>query len=508
MRPLIAFLVAVFGFGQVHPAFADCAAVKALALDGTTITTAEVVTDVKLPYPSPYGTPMTDLPSFCRVAGVIKPTPDSKIKFEVWLPVAGWNERLLAGGNGGYAGTISYDMLAAALRGGYAATSTDTGHEGGAEDGSWAYKHPEKVTDFGYRGLHLTTARAKEIVAAMYGKPQAHAYFDGCSNGGREGLMEAQRFPDDFDGILDGAPANNWTRMLSSGIDVGQSMLLDPAAYISTMKLPAINKATLAACDTLDGVKDGIVSSPGKCHFDPAVLLCKTGDALDCLTAPQVKALAKLYSGGVDRQGKSIFPGYTPGSELPGWPSWVTGGGPAGGSGTRYAENFFRYIVLSDPTWSLLTADPEAMRVKAVAVAGKQMDAVDPDLRPFLKHGGKLIMYHGWNDAAISPWNTVNYWTSMRTTIGAAAQDASVRLYMVPGMEHCAGGTGPTMFGQLELPNGNGPGTGALDALGGVGGEGNGAWFDHRDEVCRQEGGGNLASALPIPRGGGLRRDG
>ncbi len=442
---------------------AGCDAVKGMTLESTTITLAEAVPAGKIT--TPYGDVVAGLPAFCRVSGVIRPTADSVIRFEVWLPSQGWNGRFLGVGNGGFAGSINYGQMGSSLKLGYATASTDTGHQGGAEDASWAYKHPEKITDYGYRALHLTTLRSKEIVAAMYGKGAEKAYFDACSNGGREALMEAQRFPEDYDGILGGAPANNWTRMLSSGIDVAQAEMGDPAGYVSSMKLPAINKATLAACDAGDGVKDGIVSDPARCRFDPGVLLCKGEDGLGCLTGPQVRALTKLYTGGSTRDGKSLFPGYVPGGELPGWPSWVTGGGPGGGSGGRYAENYFRYMVLNDPAWSLLTADPGAMLEKAQAATGKDLDAVSYDLRPFAARGGKLMMYHGWNDAAISPWNTINYWKGVREAMGAAEEDAAVRLYMVPGMEHCANGTGPNSFGQLGLQAGDGPGSGALDVL-------------------------------------------
>jgi hypothetical protein len=442
---------------------AGCEAVKGLRLDHTTIAQAEPVAAGKIT--TPYGDSIPNLPAFCRVAGVIRPTSDSAIRFEVWLPASGWNGRFLGVGNGGFAGSINYGQMASSLRLGYATASTDTGHEGGAEDASWAYRHPEKIADYGFRGLHLSTLRAKEIVAAVYGRNAEKAYFDACSNGGREALIEAQRFPEDYDGILGGAPANNWTHMLSSGIDVTQAEIGDPAGYISSMKLPAINRAALAACDAGDGVKDGIVSDPASCKFDPAVLLCHGEDSLSCLTAPQVKSLTKLYNGGSTRDGQSLFPGYVPGSELPGWPSWVTGGGPGGGSGGRYAENYFRYMVLTDPTWSILTADPATMLEKAQSATAKDLDATSPDLRGFTARGGKLMMYHGWNDAAISPWNTIAYWKSVRETMGASEEDAAVRLYMVPGMEHCANGPGPNSFGQLGLPAGDGPGSGALEIL-------------------------------------------
>ena len=381
------------------------------------------------------------------------------------MPREGWKSRLLAVGNGGYAGTINYDQMASSLRGGFATLSTDTGHQAGPEDASWAFGHPEKVTDYGYRALHLTTLLGKQIVLSYYGKAVAHSYFDSCSNGGREGLMEAQRFPEDYDGVLAGAPANNWTHMLTSAIDVVQTMTGDPAAYVPTMKLPALHRAALNACDKRDGIIDGINSDPPSCHFDPASLLCKGADTLDCLTAPQVKTVRKLYEGGTTRDGKPLFPGYSPGSELPAWEFWVTGAGPGAGAGSRYPVNFFRYMVAHDPKWEILNADPAVSLKQADDVVGKALNATDPDLTPFVKRGGKLILYHGWDDAAISPKNSIAYLTAVRKSMGDKTADSAIRLYMVPGMEHCAGGPGPNSFGQLGLTEGNGKGSGALDAL-------------------------------------------
>ena len=439
---------------------AGCASAKNLALEGTTISSVEPVTSGKLM--PPYGAALADLPAFCRVVGLMRPTSDSVIRFEVWLPSAGWNERLMGVGNGGFAGSIAYGQMASALRLGFAVAGTDTGHEGEAQDAGWAYRHPEKIADFGYRGLHLMTLQAKSVVAAVYGKAAGHAYFDACSDGGREALMEAQRFPEDYDGILAGAPANNWTRLLTSSIDIAQTMYGDPAGYISTMKLPTINHAVLAACDALDGVKDGIVSNPEKCKFNPTTLLCKGEETLGCLTAPQVKTLTKLYAGGVTRDGSPIFPGLMPGSELPGWPAWVTGSGPGGGAG--YAANYFRYMVTGDPKWEILNADAGAMLKQAQTVTGHDVDAVDPDLSKFVARGGKLIIYHGWNDPAISPVNSIAYLSSVRQKMGASV-DTSVALYMVPGMEHCVGGSGPSNFGQLGLSPARGSGSGMLDVL-------------------------------------------
>ena len=413
---------------------------------------------------TPLGETIENLPAFCRVTGILEPTADSRIRFEVWLPKEGWNGRLLGVGNGGYAGTINYDQMAKSLRLGYATFSTDTGHQAGAEDATWAYRHPEKITDFAGRALHLTTLAAKQAVSAYYGKPQQHAYFDACSTGGRQGLMEAQRFPEDFDGILAGAPANNWTHMLTSGIDVFQTMIADPAGYLPGFKLPALHRAVLAACDQLDGVADGILNNPTQCHFDPKALLCTGDDTLDCLTAPQVRSVRKLYAGGSTRAGEVLFPGLARGSEEPGWDYWITGAGPGAGASARYPVEFFRYMVMTDPDWDPLRANVAEALHRAEQGVGHEIDATDPNLKPFFTRGGKLLLYHGWNDAAISPWNTIHYYEEVRRTVGAAAQH-SVRLYMVPGMEHCSGGPGPDRFGQLGLSGAPSGSANALTAL-------------------------------------------
>lgn len=286
---------------------ADCNSLSSLKLPDTKITVAESVSAGT--FTPPYGNPVEKLPAFCRVAGVIKPTSDSTIQFEVWLPAADWNRKYLGLGNGGFAGQIDFSAMGDTLKRGYATAATDTGHEADGVDASWAYKHPEKVIDFGYRGLHETTAKAKAIIQAFYGHAQQRAYFDSCSDGGREALMEAQRFPEDFDGILAGAPANYWTHLLTAGIDVAQALYGDPAAYISDTKIPAIAAATREACDASDGAKDGVNGDPQRCAFDPSVLLCKGPESRHCLTAPQVAALKKIYSGA----GPSSAPGVRPG---------------------------------------------------------------------------------------------------------------------------------------------------------------------------------------------------
>ncbi len=235
---------------------------------------------------------------------------------------------------------------------------SDAGHKGGAEDASWSLNHPEKTKDFGWRAVHLTALRAKEVIKAYYSAPVQKAYFDSCSDGGREALMEAQRFPDDYDGILAGAPANAWTRMVSAGLSVTQGTN-GPKNYIPREKLPAIERASLAACDAADGVKDGFLSDPAQCHFHPDVLLCKGADSPDCLTALQVQSLKRYYAGGVDDQGKSMFSGYVMGDE-DGWRDWVVGKGPGTGSGVQYVKSYFRYMITGNPDWNVMTADVDA----------------------------------------------------------------------------------------------------------------------------------------------------
>ncbi len=452
-------LIALATAGRTNGA--DCERLSNLKLPNTQLTIVESVPAGR--FTPPYGDPIDKLPAFCRIAGVMKPTADSYIRFEVWLPAADWNEKYLGVGNGGFAGSIGYSALAGNLKRGYATAATDTGHEGDASDASWAYKHPEKIIDFGYRALHETTANAKALIQSFYGRPAHHAYFDSCSDGGREALMEAQRFPDDFDGILAGAPANFWTHLLSAGVDLGQAMLKNPAGYISSVKLPAITAAVLNACDAQDGVKDGIINDPLQCHFDPEVLSCKGPESRACLTEIQIATLRKVYQGGRTAKHEQIFPGLMPGGENIAWGQWVIGSGPGGNA--PYMENYFRYMVFDDPTWNPLTANPETAERMADEKSARALNATDSDLRRFQARGGKLILYHGWDDPAISPLNTINYYKSVLGAMGAQNANRFLRLYMVPGMEHCVRGPGPNFFGQLGTITAKGPEHGIYAAL-------------------------------------------
>jgi len=277
-----------------------CESLTTLSLPNTTIATAQIIpAGTFIPPPSPYGSDAPpanykNISTFCRVTAEIRPSPDSSIKIEVWMPMTGWNGRYRGQGNGGFAGSISYSELGDAVRRGYATAGTDTGHWGRDGDSAWALGHPEKVIDFGYRAIHEMTLTAKAIIRAFFGKSPEHSYFVGCSDGGREGLMEAQRFPNDYDGIVAGAPANYWTHLLTGAMWVVHATAQDPPSYIPASKIPAISAAVLAACDGQDGLKDGILNDPSHCHFNPDILLCKKSDAHNCLTVPQVAALKKI----------------------------------------------------------------------------------------------------------------------------------------------------------------------------------------------------------------------
>jgi len=439
---------------------ADCASMKDVRLADTQITLAEIVTSGDFETTSSGW--LHDLPPFCRVAAQIRPTPDSKIRFEVWLPVNGWNGHMVGTGNGGFAGTFYYQQMGPYLKRGFAAAGSDAGHQAEGTDSTWAVGHPEKVKDFGWRAIHLTALRGKQIVDAYYGKPADKSYFESCSDGGREGLMEAQRFPEDYDGIMAGAPAAAWSTSIPAGVRVVQR-LSDPADYIPDRKLPAIKRAVLSACDELDGVKDGVIGDPSQCHFDPQVLLCKQDDELDCLTQPQIDTLKLLYAGVKDKQGTVLSSGFSMGDET-GWKDWMIGTDPLQSYGTRYVYNYVRYMV-ADPKINVLTADPDKLLRQSRGKNAADLDATNPDLSRFAARGGKLILFHGWDDPVIPPGNTIKYFESVQKQMGADKTGSFVRLYIVPGMEHCGLGPGANSLGQYGGDTAAGPKHGLFDSL-------------------------------------------
>jgi Tannase and feruloyl esterase len=431
---------------------ATCESVSSISLPNTTIAKAESVAAGA--FTPPGGQPMTKLPAFCRITGSIKPSNDSDIQFEVWLPASGWNGKFEGVGNGGFAGSMTYAGLAAAVSRGYAAAGTDTGHRAGGTDGAWALGHLEKMVDFGYRAIHETTVEGKAITKAFYGDAPKRAYFNSCSNGGRQALMEAQRFPTDYDGIVAGAPANYWTHLLSNAIWTVQSMP-DATSHISAAKLASVEAAALAACDAKDGVQDGVIDSPDQCGFKPASMLCKEGDADTCLTQPQVTALERILGGMQGSKGR-IFPGYSVGGMTGGggWPAWITGPAPGRSLAFAFGTNFFANMVFEDKAWDWHGFQPDRDVKVADDKAGRIFNAIDPDMSKFQAHGGKLIIYHGWSDAAIPPTNAIEYYKTVQAKMGAKA-DSFVRLFMVPGMQHCGGGPGPNDFGQNGVATGD-----------------------------------------------------
>ncbi|HKV39527.1 MAG TPA: tannase/feruloyl esterase family alpha/beta hydrolase, partial [Blastocatellia bacterium] len=329
-------------------------------------------------------------------------------------------------------------------------------------DGSnavWAMGHPEKLVDFGYRAVHETSIQAKAVIRAFYGKELSHAYFFGCSDGGREALMEAQRYPADFDGIIAGAPASFWSHLLVGAVWNAQALVKSPASFIPPAKLPAIQKAAIAACDGLDGVKDGLIEDPRACKFDPEVLRCTGADGPDCLTQPQIETLMKIYNGPKNpRTGEQIFPGFSPGTEaVPGnWAPWITGTAPEHSIQFMFGSTFFADTVFSDLKWDYRTLNFDD-DVKLGDAKAEAINSNSPDLKAFKARGGKLIQYHGWGDAAIPPLSSIDYYERVsRFMTGKDADHASpasiqsfYRLFMVPGMGHCGGGLGPNNFGNL-----------------------------------------------------------
>lgn len=429
-----------------------CGNLASLGLPNTTITAAQVVNAG--PFTAANGQTFT-LPEFCRVAGYSTPSSDSDIQFEVWIPYSTWNGKLEVVGGGGFAGTISFSAMATALNLGYATASTDTGHQNpSSADGSWALGHPQKVIDFGYRAIHLTTVNAKAIVTAYAGAPK-YDYFNGCSTGGRQALKEAQMFPDDFDGIIAGDPANYWVEL-----NFGQlwPYLVNhpdssPNPVLPTSLYPLVNNAVLKQCAGHDGgvASDLFISDPPTCNFNPKELQCKPNqDPTTCLSAAQVGVVDQIYAGAHNPlTWQPIFPGFARGSET----DW------AGEANSLFAiaVSYMQYWVFDDPSFNVQTS----LNFGRDVALAKRLDngvteATNPDLRPFLGHG-KLIQYHGWADGTIAPGESPQYYQSVEAKLypHSSPREAlrqtqeSYRLFMVPGMFHCSGGPGANSFDTL-----------------------------------------------------------
>jgi feruloyl esterase len=416
---------------------------------GTTIAAAKVV-------------PATDkLPAHCLVDGSVA-TSGNTVDFRLGLP-AQWNGKFFFQGVGGFAGSMG--RLDAGLARGYASATTDTGHQGSSgTDGSWALNNRPKEIDYGHRGTHVTAVAAKSLTGAFFGKAPNYAYFSGCSNGGRQALMEAQRYPDDFDGIVAGDPSFGALGYVRRAITY-QFMLASPDRVLPPAKLDVLSKAAVAACDAADGVIDGLVGDPRLCKFDPGPLECKGADAPDCLTTGQVASVKAIYSESKTPNGERIF-GFPVGHEggNSGWPLWITGRSPAeqrpdgtmtfgaeSPTGYRFADGFFRYMAFEkdDPDYDWRAFDISRDLPKIATIA-EILSPTDADLGRFQKSGGKLLLYHGWADPAISAYGTIAYYDkAVRKAGGKAAADNFVRLFLAPGMHHCRGGPGPDDFDTL-----------------------------------------------------------
>jgi feruloyl esterase len=382
------------------------------------------------------------LPEFCRVAATLRPSPDSDIKIEVWMPSAQWNGRFQAVGNGGWAGSIPYPAMAAALAGGYATAGTDTGHTGGTA--SFAIGHPEKVIDLGYRAVHEMTVQAKAVINGFYGRTPQFSIWNGCSQGGRQGITAAVRYPADFDGVIAGAPAVNWMNLHAGRMAANRAANRTEASTIPAEKYPLVHNAAIAACDLNDGVKDGLIENPLSCRFDPRVLQCTGSDTAGCLTSPQVEAARSLYAPVIDpRTNREVLKGLVPGSEL----SWATAASPRP---VATALDAFKYIVFEDPNWQPATFNA-ATDIERTLRADKNdvLNSSSTDLKAFFDRGGKLLMYHGWSDTQVTPLNSIDYFQKVTSRFGQAVVGRSIQLYMVPGMNHCAGGTGTDQFDKV-----------------------------------------------------------
>lgn len=446
------FVGVLFVFQVPHPAASQgtpCAELAALTIPDVTVNAASML--AAGPFTPPGSQASLTLPAFCRVEATARPSSDSEIKFEVWIPAADtWNGKFQGVGNGGYQGSISYTAMAGALRRGYATASTDTGHTG--DDVIFGQGHPEKVVDFGWRAVHLMTDTAKLIIRNATGRFADKSYFVGCSSGGHQAMSEAQRFPDDYDGIIAGAPANNRIRQTFGFMSAWTATHnTDGSPILTHADLTAVTQAAVAACDAGDGLKDGLIADPRKCAFDPATLACNGDtDETSCLTPVKVAAIKKVYEGAKNpRTGEQIFTGWPRGSEAFGdatiqsWRQYILNPREPSRIGV------FRYFLFHDPGWKVAALDYD----RDLAFAEERIPhlaAVNRDLTPFKKSGGKLIMYAGWMDPVVPPQDNAAYYEGVAKAMGGYNRTRDFfRFFTAPGMGHCSGGPGPNQFDAL-----------------------------------------------------------
>lgn len=417
-----------------------CGELADFALSDTIIQSADLVAaGAFTPPPAPGARPadFSSMPEYCRVTGSIQPTPESDIQFEAWLPLEeNWNGRFMQVGNGGAAGSMMYSSMAMPLSRGYAVVHTDTGHRGGPGDFSWALDAPESLVDYQYRAVHELTVKGKDITEAFYGSEPSESYWFGCSTGGRQGLMEAQRFPEDYDAIIAGAPANNWSPLQLYSIHFLNNL---GSEGLPLPKLGLLKESAIAQCDANDGLADGIISDFGTCDFSPESLLCSSdADQSACLTESELGAAQRLYAGVVTGDGTVAIPGPDVGSEA----DWAVYATPFFRIGTSWMQN----VVLKDPSWDPANFDVDVHLPLAEQADNGATIAMDPDIREFVENGGILLMYHGMADGIIPYGNTENYYQSVVETLGENVAAQHVQFFSVPGMGHCGGGDGASMI--------------------------------------------------------------
>ena len=376
----------------------------------------------------------------CRVAATLTPSSDSDIKIEVWLPdPVRCNGKFLAVGNGGWAGVISYGGLASGVGDGYATAATDTGHVGNTA--AFAMGHPEKLTDMAHRAVHEMTVQAKALIGAYYEHPPTLSFWNGCSFGGRQGITAAQRYPEDFDAIVAGAPAVNWMDLHVGRMAMHRVVNTSP---IPPAKYPMIHEAVLQACDGLDGVTDGVLENPLACTFDPKVLECKGKESASCLTSGQVKSAKAIYEGVKHPETDTLLmPGLEPGTEL----NWGVLGGVWPNGNPLEA---LKYVVHEDPKWEFKSFDLKKDLERASKV-DPALSSSSTDLKAFFDRGGTLFMYHGYSDPQVPDRNTIDYFTKVADGAGKGLVGTQLQLYMVPGMDHCQGGPGTDRFNKMAV---------------------------------------------------------
>ena len=452
---LFSVLFAISVFSQASVAAVRCESLASLSLPNTTITSAATVAAGAFTPPAGRGgrgdaaAPFRNLPAFCRVTATLKPTSESDIKMEVWMPVTGWNGNFQGNGTGGMGGSIPLTDMAKTLRGGFATAGSDTGHEG---DSRYVLEYPEKVIDFAYRAGHEMTLKAKAVIAAYYGNGPKSSFLDGCGGSAQMAENEMQRYPGDYDGIAITGFSQK-TRHALEQMWIWDANQRDKSSYVPPEKLTVLHNAVLQTCDGLDGVKDGLIENPPSCKFDPGVVQCKAGDGATCLTAPQVEAVRKIYAGPTNpRTREQLFYPPQPGSEL----TWAQFSGP---QPFGLAADFFKHFVYKDPNW-----DPRTRPIKYdtdLAIIERPENLVingaNPNISEFVKRGGKLLLYEGWADGTIPPGVAINYYKKVVDTIGARTAQDSVGLFMVPGLTHCQAATDDfdsgwhgRMVGELE----------------------------------------------------------